>query len=242
MTKCPHLLKFPHLRKIMSFPPIISVHRFAVQPEAPPQPTYQTQTPVLKCPKCKNHDMVLRTRKENKGFFMPCLGKPTCDNVIWLADVIKEITPTETPCRRCGNASRIVTIRFKSATYLGLLFGDRINDDGSYNSCLLCDQNLRNVLDIRDVHTRPAHSTSSNNSNNAAQSNDWARPTHPAPVNRNQSANNRNSTSSAAGNTSRSANNSFGTDSSRANTSRGNQSFGGDENVKCQICNQPATK
>lgn len=177
--------------------------------------------------------MVLRTRKENKGFFMACLGKPACDHAIWLDNVIREITPGE-PCARCAGGSNTVQIRFRTPTCLALLVHDRINDNGIYESCLQCDHSLRNVLNM-DV--RQAHSTN-NNPGNANRANDWARPTHPAPSNRNQPSRSRNPPANAG----RSSDHSFGAGPSRANTSNANQSFGDDENVRCQKCNQPATK
>lgn len=214
--------------------------RFQVQPEAPPQHTFQmtSHDPLFKCPKCKNFEMVLRTKKDNNGFFLTCLGKPGCDHVIWLADIIKEIKPADTRCPPCSGSSKNVLIRFKSPNYLGLLLSDRINDDGSYASCLVCDSNLRNVLDIRDTNTRQSHSTG-NHTSQANRSNEWARPTYPAPSNRNQSSSN---TNNRAPLSNRTPNNSFGSNSSHTNASNTNNSFGGDENVKCPQCNQPATK
>lgn len=213
-----------------------------MRPEAAPQQTYQmaSHDPLFKCPKCKNYEMVLRTKKENKGFFLTCLGKPGCDHVIWLADVIKEIKSNETRCTRCSNGSKNVSIRFKSSQYMGLLLFDRINDDGSYTSCLLCDNNLRQVLDIRDANSRQPHATG-NSFSNVNQPMDWARPTHPAPINRNPSTNS-NNRANPAPNFNATPNNSFGSNTSRANTSNTRNSLGGNENVKCLQCNQPATK
>lgn len=198
--------------------------------------------PLFKCPKCKNYEMILRTKKDNNGFFLTCLGKPGCDHVIWLADIIKEIKSAETRCPPCAGSSKNVLIRFKSSNYLGMLLFDRINDDGSYTSCLVCDGNLRNVLDIRDANSRQGSHATGNNTSATNRSNEWARPTHPAPSNRNQSSSNANNNFNRTPSTDRGTNNSFGSSLPRANTSNRNNSFGGDENVKCPQCNQPAAK
>lgn len=142
--------------------------RLQAVPEAAPPPTntsLPTLEPIFKCPKCKKYHMCLRQKRDNSGFFFTCLGKPECTHVIWLADVIKEIKIHENECPKCRNGNKKLIIKFKSNNLLAMLNASLINDnDRTYESCILCDNSLRVILDINESHLRGDSISPSNQS------------------------------------------------------------------------------
>lgn len=152
-----------------------------------------TINPIFKCPKCKRHHMSLRAKKENKGFFFTCLGRPECNHAIWLADVIKEVNVLEQNCNKCRNDNKSIAIKFKSNNLLAMLNSSLINDnDRTYVSCILCDNSLRVVLEINDAQLRGttagyagAQSQANNRTQNVVRANPNTRPAaaHNVPTN-----------------------------------------------------------
>lgn len=99
--------------------------------------------------------MSLRAKKDNKGFFFTCLGRPECDHAMWMADVVKELKVLERNCPKCRNENKTIAIKFKSNNLLAMLNASLINDnDRTYESCILCDHSLRVVLEINDAQIR----------------------------------------------------------------------------------------
>lgn len=43
--------------------------------------------------------MVLRTKKDGKGFFLGCRGYPNCNNAIWFPSSVKQATVTDELCQ-----------------------------------------------------------------------------------------------------------------------------------------------
>lgn len=112
--------------------------------------------------------MSLRSKKDNKGFFLTCLGRPECNHAIWLADVIKEVKVLEQNCNKCQNDNKSLAIKFKSNQLLAMLNASLINDNyRTYISCLLCDQSLRVVLEVNDAQLRGTSSGFAGNQNQA---------------------------------------------------------------------------
>lgn len=110
--------------------------------------------------------MSLRSKKDNKGFFLTCLGRPECNHAIWLADIIKEVKVLEQNCNKCRNDNKSLAIKFKSNTFLAMLNASLINDnDRTYISCILCDPSLRVVLEITDAQLRGTSGGFSGNQN-----------------------------------------------------------------------------
>lgn len=155
-------------------------NRFDETPQDPPPPPPGGMAMIeetFKCPKCDQFKMSLRTKKDNAGFFIGCLGHPNCKNVIWLPSMIKEIKVDPAVCTSCG--SKKFTIKFKTMSTMSLLDPSKAVDN-VYNSCLVCDSNLRSVLDVAEdtvkkvarsttTTTRPlapSNSTSSNTRSN----------------------------------------------------------------------------
>lgn len=99
---------------------------------------------VMKCQRCNRFQMVLKKRTDRDTFYITCLGFPDCKASIWFGDEVKEVTITDTTCSRCGNAKKL-SFRFKNFATNAMF-----NCLGTvYTTCILCDNHLREVLDIR---------------------------------------------------------------------------------------------
>lgn len=186
--------------------------------------------PIFKCPACKKYHICLRTKNDNNGYFLSCMGKPECNHVIWLADIIKEIKVREINCPKCGGTNKKVTLKFKNMnSVLHMLNSSNLGDDNWYTSCLLCDSSLRTVLDIQNASlrqnqvpanlpnaSRPTSRPTNSNSNN---NNSSMRPLTSLPAQRQNNYRPRDDS-----------------DSSR------NQSSISDNIKKCPSCNETAVK
>lgn len=179
--------------------------------------------PIFKCPACKKYHTCLRTKKDNNGYFLSCMGKPECNYVIWLADIIKEMKVDVTNCPKCGGTNKKVTLKFKNMnSILHVLNSSNLGDDNWYTSCLLCDSGLRTVLNIQSASLRQNQAAA--NLPNASR-----------PTNSNNNSSMRPPTSLPA----QRQNNYRPLDDS--NSSR-NQSSSGDNSKKCISCKQTAVK
>lgn len=118
---------------------------------------------VFKCPRCNRFKMVLRSKRDGNGFYLSCLGKPECNNIIWLPDLVKEIKVHDDVCAKCHVGNKKVLIKFKQMNVLGLLNGSNIVDN-SYLSCFVCDSQLTSVLDISESSVRRTNADSGQNS------------------------------------------------------------------------------
>lgn len=183
--------------------------------------------------------MSLRAKKENKGFFFSCLGRPECNHAIWLADIIKEIKVLEQDCTKCRNGNKNISIKFKANNFLAMLNTSLINDnDRTYVSCILCDNNLRVILEINDTQLRGGGATSgwtgnqsqANNRTNPSQN--TARATNPNA--RPNASNNVPTNTRPPPPQNRNLPN--------PNTSRDGGGGGGGDAPKCSMCNGPVTK
>lgn len=180
--------------------------------------------------------MCLRQKRDNTGFFLTCLGKPECTHVIWLADVIKEIKIHENPCNKCRNGNKNLVIKFKTNNMLAMLNASLINDnDRTYESCILCDNSLRVILDINEMSLRR------NSPSNRSQAINRAIPTQNAPrasqgVNQRPPQNNRPPQNSGYNRPTMPQN------PNSNQTFRNDGNTGNSGNVRCTGCNQPAQK
>lgn len=176
-------------------------------------------------------------KKENNGYFFTCLGRPECNHAIWLADEIKEIKVHEQDCNSCHNGNKKIIIKFKNNNLLGMLNASLIDDnDRTYVSCILCDNNLQQVLEINQSTLRGDQYTTTNrsqttNTNYASQNTVRA---------------NTNTQSQTRSNANRPPvlPNPRPNSNQRPNTNTNpNQNPNtGNGNVKCSGCNQPAMK
>lgn len=187
--------------------------------------------PIFKCPACKKYHMCLRTKKDNNGYFLSCMGKPECNHVIWLADVIKEIKICEINCPKCGGTNKKVILKFKNPnSILHVLNSSNLGDDNWYTSCMLCDASLRTLLNIQKTSLRQNQAPT--DLSNAS------RPTN-RPTNLNNNNNNNSTIRPPTSLPNQHQNNYRPRDDS--NSSR-NQSLSGDNIKKCPSCNQIAVK
>lgn len=173
--------------------------------------------------------MCLRSKRDNNGFFFTCLGKPECIHVIWLADVIKEVRVHEHECNKCRAGNKKLVIKFKTNNLLAMLNASAINDnDRTYESCILCDNSLRIVLEINESSMRPDPNASSNR----VQTNNRTVPSqNPPRTNTNTNT--------------RPQNNQPILPNPRPNANQnpsGNQSFRNTGSGQCNVCHQPAVK
>lgn len=121
--------------------------RFNETPREPP-PTIVSgiKKEIFKCPKCNQNHMGLSKKKDDAGYFIGCFGYPDCKNIIWLSDMIKDIKVTDLNCATCGPQTKKISLTFKSRRFLAILGAI----EETYTSCLVCDSNLRNALNIGD--------------------------------------------------------------------------------------------
>ncbi|XP_059616595.1 DNA topoisomerase 3-alpha [Phlebotomus argentipes] len=99
---------------------------------------------VFRCPRCRSNKMVLK-KKTNNTPFIACTDNPRCRTNIWLEDFVKEAKVSPESCRHCGPDVKKLTLKFKQHTN-AMIFLDI--DSPEYTSCLLCDTNLKNFLNI----------------------------------------------------------------------------------------------
>lgn len=202
--------------------------RFNERPAAEPQqaPIAPSIDPIFKCPACKKYHICLRTKKDNNGFLLSCMGKPECNYVIWLENIVKEINVLGINCPRCGGTNKKVTLKFKNVnSILHVLNASNLGDDNWYTGCLLCDSSLRTVLGIQNASSRQNQAPA--NLPNAS-----LRPINRPPTNSN------NNNSSMRPPSQRQSNYRPPDDS---NSSR-NQSSSAGSIKKCPSCNQTAVK
>lgn len=70
---------------------------------------------VMKCPMC-GQDMLLRSKKDNKGFYIGCMGFPNCKCAIWLPESVLAATVTPQTCPRCIPNVNMIDFQFKKGS------------------------------------------------------------------------------------------------------------------------------
>lgn len=105
---------------------------------------------LFKCPKCRQNSMTVKQKRDNSGAFITCLGFPGCKHAIFCNE-FKELRALEEVCLNCNGNNKKIKIKFHQIANLGLM---RENPNYSlvqgthYITCLICDSNLRQVLNI----------------------------------------------------------------------------------------------
>ncbi|UYV73675.1 TOP3A [Cordylochernes scorpioides] len=101
-----------------------------------------SQMPILKCPKCGRGDILVRTKKDNKGFYLGCMAYPDCTAALWLPESVEQVDVAEETCTECSNAPRKLKFKVKRST-LSPYYPD------SFVSCLGgCDPMLLQVWNV----------------------------------------------------------------------------------------------
>lgn len=143
--------------------------------QAPQAASAQIDVPMIHelfpCPKCQDAKMIVRTKKDNAGFYIGCQGFPACKNAVWLPDNVKEVTALDELCGNCGGVNKKLKIKFTQVAMLGMVHEvpaySRI-EGTHFITCLVCDERLRSELGIRadtvkvlgnivGAGTRPVH-------------------------------------------------------------------------------------
>ncbi|XP_060606708.1 DNA topoisomerase 3-alpha-like isoform X2 [Ruditapes philippinarum] len=122
---------------------------------APPEERIEMSTPVMKCHMCGS-DMLLKPKKDNKGFYIGCMGYPNCRNAVWLPDCVAEATVNDSTCSRCGPDVHLVNFKFKRGSVLPTI-------PTSYTGCVAgCDDILTTDIGIK-VSRSSTQTTQRNN-------------------------------------------------------------------------------
>ncbi|XP_029173837.1 DNA topoisomerase 3-alpha-like [Nylanderia fulva] len=95
---------------------------------------------IFKCPKCGS-DMVLKERKQGKGKYISCMGYPTCVNVIWFPESVKDIEILNETCNQC--TENIHKLKFQLVRNVIPLYGT------SHTTCIGCDTAFNEILNIK---------------------------------------------------------------------------------------------
>ncbi|XP_041363021.1 DNA topoisomerase 3-alpha-like isoform X2 [Gigantopelta aegis] len=140
--------------------------------------------PVCPCPQCGSQ-MVLRTKKDGKGFFIGCVAYPQCRNVIWLPDSVLEASAQDAVCDKCTPGPvHMVKFKFRRGSVPPMIPLDYVGCIGG------CDEMLKQSLDLPTFPQRPAHNTGQRNAaGNIPHTN------NAAPVRRQSTTTNSNNTS-----------------------------------------------
>ncbi|KAL6425769.1 hypothetical protein ACFW04_009678 [Cataglyphis niger] len=119
-----------------------------------------TDIAIFKCPKCGSN-MVLKERRQGKGKYISCMGYPTCLNVIWFPEAIKDVEVLNETCNQCtGNVHKL---KFTLVRNVIPLYGT------SYTTCISCDTTFNEVLNIKqDCIRQTERPNTHNNTRNAS--------------------------------------------------------------------------
>ncbi|XP_056391516.1 DNA topoisomerase 3-alpha [Hyla sarda] len=102
----------------------------------------ETPLPVRKCPHC-NRDMVLKTKRDG-GFYISCLGYPSCKTSIWFPSSVLEVSRDESVCDVCRpHPVHKLKFKFKRGSVPPLMPLEFVGCIGG------CDETLREVLDLK---------------------------------------------------------------------------------------------
>ncbi|XP_066994969.2 DNA topoisomerase 3-alpha, partial [Anabrus simplex] len=114
----------------------------AQQPPAD-NPVLQEEVPpnVLKCPAC-GLDMVLRTRKENRGKYISCMGFPNCRNAVWLPGNVEDVQISDETCPECGPDVHKLKFTFRRGSFIPFYPDRHVGCIGG------CDMDLLEALNI----------------------------------------------------------------------------------------------
>lgn len=124
-------------------------------------------TQVTTCNKCKTSNIVLKKKRTGNGYSLSCDSYPNCQNTVWLPEELESIDVLDTKCEKCGNIRN--KMRFKLSTTLMRILGASSRE---YTSCLFCDTNLTNAINLNmEPLTRTYTNIPANNLPNSTRQN-----------------------------------------------------------------------
>ncbi|XP_073504566.1 DNA topoisomerase 3-alpha [Phyllobates terribilis] len=114
----------------------------AAQPVEQQEIYAETPLPIRKCPQC-NRDMVLKTKRDG-GFYISCLGYPSCKTSVWFPSSVLEVSRDESVCDVCRpHPVHKLKFKFKRGSVPPLMPLEFVGCIGG------CDETLREVLDLK---------------------------------------------------------------------------------------------
>ncbi|XP_040212350.1 DNA topoisomerase 3-alpha [Rana temporaria] len=114
----------------------------AAQPVEQQEIYPETPLPIRKCPQC-NRDMVLKTKKDG-GFYISCLGYPSCKTSIWLPNFVLEVSRDDSVCDVCRpHPIHKLKLKFKRGSVPPIMPLEFVGCIGG------CDETLREILDLK---------------------------------------------------------------------------------------------
>ncbi|XP_036143952.1 DNA topoisomerase 3-alpha isoform X2 [Monomorium pharaonis] len=96
---------------------------------------------IFKCPKCSSN-MVLKERRQGGGKYISCMGYPTCTNVVWFSEAIKDVEVLNEICNQC--TENMHKLKFTLVRNVIPLYGT------SYTTCIGCDTTFNEMLNIKE--------------------------------------------------------------------------------------------
>ncbi|KAL3875514.1 hypothetical protein ACJMK2_033460 [Sinanodonta woodiana] len=109
---------------------------------------------VMKCPQCGS-DMQLKSKKNNKGYYIGCIGYPTCRKAVWFPDSVVEARVSDNTCPQCGPDVHRIEFKFKRGSVPPTIPLEYIGCVGG------CDKDLEEALGIDNLARRPSLNGSS---------------------------------------------------------------------------------
>ncbi|XP_054850854.1 DNA topoisomerase 3-alpha isoform X2 [Eublepharis macularius] len=120
--------------------------------------------PVRKCPQCHS-DMVLKTKK-NGGFYLSCMGYPTCKSAVWFPDSVLAVSKDDSVCDVCRpHPVHRLKLKFKRGSLPAIMPLEFVGCIGG------CDETLREILDLKYLHGPPRPLQPNNQPANPLQAN-----------------------------------------------------------------------
>ncbi|KAM4631525.1 DNA topoisomerase 3-alpha [Discoglossus pictus] len=108
----------------------------------------ETPLPVRKCPQC-SRDMVLKTKRDG-GFFLSCVGYPSCKSSAWFPSSVLEVSRDDSVCDVCRpHPVHKLKFKFKRGSVPPLMPLEFVGCIGG------CDETLREILDLKYLHGAP---------------------------------------------------------------------------------------
>ncbi|XP_028400889.1 DNA topoisomerase 3-alpha-like [Dendronephthya gigantea] len=115
--------------------------------------------PVFACPSCQTQMCLKQT--QDKGFMIGCMRYPDCTSRAFFPNFVLHAQVTERICPRCEpRPVYIIKFQFKRGSVPPMM-------ELEYCACILCDENLREILSFRIKQ----HTASSGNQRNATRNN-----------------------------------------------------------------------
>lgn len=128
------------VRQAMKIDEALSSYLGAAQPYTETAlPEYQIVKPCNKC----GENMLLRKKKDNKGFYLGCVAYPNCRNALWFPDFVLNAEVTDRTCSQCQPGPvHLLKFQFRPGSVPSFMPNDYIGCVGGCNENLMESLNL----------------------------------------------------------------------------------------------------